>query len=279
MIKILIGNENATDNSELSQFLANDKKYIIENTYDGKSTLSKYIETKPDILILDSNFSDLNYIEIIDRISSLPDKKYPNNIILILHNSEEVFRLKNYTKIFNILKSDYRFEDIEKIVNSLSLKLKKPILTVAELNIYLSQLCFAPRSQCTDYTRTAILHCYEHPESQTSLQNIYKIVAKVYDKVVVLDLRDEEIIHAGNRFMIYALYPETQISVHVAWGFRKQNTAVMIGKSIVNRSSDFDIGALCLKYGGGGHKNAGTCQLENDEVDEKLPDIIAELNS
>ena len=106
-----------------------------------------------------------------------------------------------------------------------------------------------------------------------------KRLAKVYDKVVVLDLRDEEVIHAGNRFMIYALYPETQISVHVAWGFRKQNTAVMIGKSIVNKSSDFDIGALCLKYGGGGHKNAGTCQLENDEVDAKLPDIIKELNS
>lgn len=106
-----------------------------------------------------------------------------------------------------------------------------------------------------------------------------KRIAKVYDKVVVLDLRNEEVIHAGNRFMIYALYPETEISVHVAWGFRKQNTAVMIGKSIVNRASDFDIGALCLKYGGGGHRNAGTCQLENDEVDEKLPEIIKELNS
>ena len=95
--------------------------------------------------------------------------------------------------------------------------------------------------------------------------------------MVVLDLREEEIIHAGNRFMIYALYPETQISVHVAWGFRKQNTAVMIGKSIVNKASDADIGELCLKYGGG-HRNAGTCQLENDEVDAKLPDIIAALN-
>ena len=106
-----------------------------------------------------------------------------------------------------------------------------------------------------------------------------KRIAKVHGKVVVLDLRNEEVIHAGNRFMIYALYPETEISVHVAWGFKKQNTAVMIGKSIVNKVSDFDIGALCLKYGGGGHKNAGTCQLENDEVDAKLPEIIKELNS
>jgi nanoRNase/pAp phosphatase (c-di-AMP/oligoRNAs hydrolase) len=106
-----------------------------------------------------------------------------------------------------------------------------------------------------------------------------KRIAKVYDKVVVLDLRNEEVIHAGNRFMIYALYPETQISVHVAWGFRKQNTAVMIGKSIVNKASNVDIGELCLKYGGGGHHNAGTCQLENDVVDNQLPDIIAALNA
>ncbi len=104
-------------------------------------------------------------------------------------------------------------------------------------------------------------------------------IAKVEGKVVVLDLRNEEVIHAGNRFMIYALYPETQISVHVAWGFQKQNTAVMIGKSIVNRGSNVDIGELCLKYGGGGHNNAGTCQLDNDKVDATLPEIIAALNA
>ena len=106
-----------------------------------------------------------------------------------------------------------------------------------------------------------------------------KRIAVLHDKVIVLDLRNEEIIHAGNRFMIYALYPEAQISVHVAWGFRKQNTAVMIGKSIVNKASTVDIGELCLQYGGGGHHNAGTCQLGNDIVDEKLPDIIRALNA
>ena len=105
-----------------------------------------------------------------------------------------------------------------------------------------------------------------------------KRISKLHGKVIVMDLRNEEIIHAGNRFMIYALYPEAQISVHVAWGFRKQNTAVMIGKSIVNKASTVDIGELCLKYGGGGHRNAGTCQLENDVVDSQLPDIIAALN-
>ena len=104
-------------------------------------------------------------------------------------------------------------------------------------------------------------------------------IAKIHGKVVVLDLRNEEVIHAGNRFMIYALYPEITISVHVAWGFRKQNTAVMIGKSIVNKSSQVDIGELCLQYGGGGHHNAGTCQLDNETVDAQLPGIIEALNA
>ena len=105
-----------------------------------------------------------------------------------------------------------------------------------------------------------------------------KRIARLEGKVVVLDLRNEEIIHAGNRFMIYAMYPEAEISVHVAWGFQKQNTAVMIGKSIVNKASTVDIGELCLRYGGGGHRNAGTCQLENDVVDQELPNIIRALN-
>ena len=103
-------------------------------------------------------------------------------------------------------------------------------------------------------------------------------IVKVDGKVAILDLRKEDVIYAGNRFMVYAMYPETEISIHVAWGFRKQNTAVMIGKSIVNKASGVDIGELCLRYGGGGHANAGTCQLDNDTVDAQLPDIIAALN-
>lgn len=103
-------------------------------------------------------------------------------------------------------------------------------------------------------------------------------IAKVDGDCVILDLRNEEVIHAGNRFMIYALFPEAKYSIHVVWGFKKQNTAVMIGKSIINKSGVVDIGQLCLAYGGGGHHNAGTCQLANDEVDVLLPSIIMAIN-
>lgn len=115
-------------------------------------------------------------------------------------------------------------------------------------------------------------------EHQELFKKQLERVIKIHDKVAVVDLREEETIYAGNRFMLYALYPEVQISAHIAWGFRKQNTAVMIGKSIVNKSSNVNIGDICLEYGGGGHANAGTCQLDNDKVDSELPKIIEKLN-
>lgn len=115
-------------------------------------------------------------------------------------------------------------------------------------------------------------------EQQDLFKEQLQRITKIDDKVAVIDLRNEETIYTGNRFMVYAMWPEIELSVHVAWGFKKQNTAVMIGKSIINRSSDFNIGELCLSYGGGGHANAGTCQLDNDIIDSELPIIIDKLN-
>lgn len=115
-------------------------------------------------------------------------------------------------------------------------------------------------------------------EQQELFKEQLRQITKIHDKVALIDLREQETIYAGNRFMVYAMWPETELSVHVAWGFRKQNTAVMIGKSIINKNSKFNIGELCLSYGGGGHANAGTCQLDNDKVDVELPVILDKLN-
>lgn len=99
----------------------------------------------------------------------------------------------------------------------------------------------------------------------------------MYGKLAVLDLRNEETIYPGNRFMIYALFPECNISVHVIWGLKKQNTVFAVGKSIFNRSSTVNIGELMLQYGGGGHANAGTCQIDNDKADAVLKELITKL--
>ncbi len=102
--------------------------------------------------------------------------------------------------------------------------------------------------------------------------------ARVEENLVVLDLRNEDTIWAGNRFMIYALFPKCNISMHIMWGKNKQNTVLAIGKSIINKTSKTHVGDLCLSYGGGGHEAAGTCQIENLKADQKIEEIIAKIN-
>ncbi|NQV99629.1 MAG: exopolyphosphatase [Rhodospirillales bacterium] len=89
-----------------------------------------------------------------------------------------------------------------------------------------------------------------------------KRCSSVHGNLVVLDLREEETVFVGNRFMIYALMPQCNISMHVMWGRDKQNVVFAVGKSIFDRSSKTNIGDLMLKYGGGGHHAAGTCQSD-----------------
>jgi nanoRNase/pAp phosphatase (c-di-AMP/oligoRNAs hydrolase) len=101
----------------------------------------------------------------------------------------------------------------------------------------------------------------------------------VHGRVVVLDLRDEEVIHPTNRFMIYALHPECTVSVHVLWGLRRQNTVLAVGRSIIDRSSSFDIGRLMLAHGGGGHEAAGTCQVDNERADGVLAEVVETIDT
>jgi nanoRNase/pAp phosphatase (c-di-AMP/oligoRNAs hydrolase) len=103
--------------------------------------------------------------------------------------------------------------------------------------------------------------------------------ATVYHNLVVLDLRNEETIYAVNRFVIYALYPQCNISIHVMWGVKQQNTVFAIGKSILDRSSQTNVGELCLSYNGGGHANAGTCQVANEDAEAALRELIAEITA
>jgi nanoRNase/pAp phosphatase (c-di-AMP/oligoRNAs hydrolase) len=100
----------------------------------------------------------------------------------------------------------------------------------------------------------------------------------VHKNLVILDLRDEKTIWATNRFMIYALFPETNISIHALWGLRQQNTVFAVGKSIINRDSKTNIGMLMLQYDGGGHENAGTCQIDNDKAEAVLAELITRIN-
>ena len=93
----------------------------------------------------------------------------------------------------------------------------------------------------------------------------------------MLDLRQEQTIHPTNRFLIYALFPQCNVSIHVMWGLKQQNTVLAIGKSIVDRSAAVNVGELCLRYGGGGHEAAGTCQVEHSWAQRILGEVIRSI--
>jgi nanoRNase/pAp phosphatase (c-di-AMP/oligoRNAs hydrolase) len=96
----------------------------------------------------------------------------------------------------------------------------------------------------------------------------------LHGRVVVLDLRNEEVIHPTNRFLVYAVHKQCRVSIHVLWGLRRQNTVFAVGRSILDRSSRVDIGALMLAHGGGGHEAAGTCQIDNDRAEAVLAELV-----
>jgi nanoRNase/pAp phosphatase (c-di-AMP/oligoRNAs hydrolase) len=113
---------------------------------------------------------------------------------------------------------------------------------------------------------------YRH-QNDLAHQQIKKC-SVINDNLLVIDLRNEKEIYAINRFAIYALYPNINISMHILPGKQNVNTVFAVGKSVMNRSAKVDVGSLMLQYGGGGHKAVGTCQIDNKKADTVKAELI-----
>lgn len=100
---------------------------------------------------------------------------------------------------------------------------------------------------------------------------------EVHENLVTIDLRHEKEIYTTNRFTIYAMYPNSNISMHIMPGKAGVNTVFAVGKSILNRTAKVDVGHLMLEYGGGGHKAVGTCQIDNDKADQVKKELIEKI--
>lgn len=100
---------------------------------------------------------------------------------------------------------------------------------------------------------------------------------EVKGNVIITDLRHVEPIYTGNRFMIYSMYPEQNVSAWIVNGREGHGCSAAVGYSILNRTATMDVGSLMLKYNGGGHKRVGTCQFSDETMDEQLPKMLAEL--
>src|SRR5437867_1348493 len=99
------------------------------------------------------------------------------------------------------------------------------------------------------------------------------------NNVVVTDLREIEHLPAGNRFLVYSLFPDANVSLRVHWGPSHESVVAAVGHSIFNRTCNTSVGDLMSKYGGGGHRGAGTCILPLDKAAEVIEEILFELQA
>lgn len=116
-------------------------------------------------------------------------------------------------------------------------------------------------------------------EQDALFRRMIRDVARLEGKTLILDLRDQEEIYTGNRFTPYALFPDCNLSIQIIWGKDRQNTVFTVGHSILNRTSEVDVGSLMLKYGGGGHFRVGTCQVANDQAEDVLKELVSRINA
>lgn len=115
-------------------------------------------------------------------------------------------------------------------------------------------------------------------EQDELFQDMIRKNSTVHGNVLVIDLLNQEEIYTGNRFVPYSLFPEQNISVQMIWGLKKQNIVLTCGRSIINPTSKTDVGSLMLKYGGGGHKRVGTCQVPVEDASTILKEIVCKMN-
>jgi len=139
---------------------------------------------------------------------------------------------------------------------------------------------------CENHTITEILQLPDvkeridlYKEHENKFKDQLMRCGTVYNNLVLMDLTEEDLIYVGNRFIIYALYPQCNISIHKMWGFQKQNIVFATGKSIFDRSSKTNIGELMLEYGGGGHQAAGTCQIPTELAPQVQKDLIRQITA
>jgi len=117
-----------------------------------------------------------------------------------------------------------------------------------------------------------------YQEQNAKFRQMLQQHSHVRGNVVVLDLREVETIWSGNRFLIYALFPQQNVSIQAMQGRDRQNIVFAVGHSVLNRTCKTDIGSLMLRYGGGGHRGVGTCQVAHEDAERVLDELVAQLN-
>ncbi len=138
---------------------------------------------------------------------------------------------------------------------------------------------------CREKTDTEILELPDvkertvrYFEQDKNFKEMVLANARIDKNVIILDLRNQKEVFTGNRFLLYSLFPEQNISIQTMWGFQKQNIVITCGYSILKKDATINVGSLMLRHGGGGHHKVGTCQVPVDSADTIIQEIVDEIN-
>jgi nanoRNase/pAp phosphatase (c-di-AMP/oligoRNAs hydrolase) len=116
-------------------------------------------------------------------------------------------------------------------------------------------------------------------QQEKKYEQMIKTNAAVDGNVLVINLLDVKEMLSGNRFKEFVLFPGQNVSVRIMWGYKKQNVVLSCGHNIINRTSKTDIGALLVKYGGGGHASVGSCQVPFKDWQRVKNEIVTRLKT
>ena len=188
MVNLLIGNKDTTELDILYQKLANDKDYRIQNVDTGKDTITMYLKTNPDILILDNSLTDMTVEDIVNRLSSNPLESKKCNTILTLSENYNI-RMNNYKKICEVVYKPFISNKLSDVIENLAMDYNTPDLEVGEVDWLLQSLNFNCLSGGYKYMKKAITYCYYRPDELEFLNNILKYLAYEY-KTTESQVRD-----------------------------------------------------------------------------------------
>lgn len=220
-----------------------------------------------------------------------PDAPSAARVVYNYYGGKEKFRNIPEDMILAVDKADSAQFSIEEVLNpkgwdllSFLMDARTGLGRFREFKISNYALMMDLINYCKNHSIDEILELpdvKERVDLYFKYQDLYKDQlkknSKVFKNILIINLKDEEMLYPGNRFIEYAMFPECSISVHVIWGLKQQNTVFAFGKSIFNKSSEKNIGELMLSYGGGGHKNAGTCQVPNENWEALLDEIVNKM--
>lgn len=181
MVKVLIGDRNIQKDIDNFRFLNDNNEYQVITSTSGLETIARCREIEPSIIILDSNFDDMIYTDIIDKISLLPNELNKCNLILKVNRPEDKMLLSNTSIVYKIFDNTINENDTQKAVNILKHKFDTPDITIKELKSILLSLGIYIYSNASQYLISAIFKCYYTPEHFVTLDRLYEVIADEYN--------------------------------------------------------------------------------------------------